>query len=75
MGGWRIFWNVASTSTGAERGGVVTLESRTFISENEAKRLVRQLMSDGHAVISLRRPDSSRIVKGDELRAWVYKSF
>jgi hypothetical protein len=38
---WRVFWNVASINTSLERGGIVTLVGRTFISENEAKRLIR----------------------------------
>ena len=72
MGGWRIFWNARPRNGYADRGDVLMLESRTYISEGEAKRLVRQLITEGHPVISLRRPDTSRIIKGDELRNWAY---
>jgi hypothetical protein len=72
MGGWRIFWNAGVGPSDTQQGVLVALESRTFISEGEAKRLVRQLLAEGLAVISLRRPDSQKIVKGRELRDWAY---
>jgi hypothetical protein len=72
MAGWRVFWHGEMVQPAPAIGVVISLENRTFISEGEAKRLVRGLLDADFGSVSLRRPDSGKIVKGIELRSWLY---
>ncbi len=72
MSGWRVFWRGAGVRPAPEIGVVIALESRTVISEAEARQLVLQLLNADFRGVSLRRPDSGKIVKGPELRSWLY---
>jgi hypothetical protein len=70
--GWRVFWHRQWTQPAPVRGIVIALENRVFISEGEAKRLVRGLLDAEFGTVSLRRPGSAKIVKGIELRSWLH---
>ena len=72
MAGWRVFWHGEAVQTPPAAGVVIALENRTFISEGEAKRLVRGLLEADFGTVSLRRPESGKVVKGSELRSWLY---
>ena len=67
-----MFWYGETVEPAPAVGVVISLENRTFISEREAKRLVRGLLDADFGAVSLRRPDSGKIVKGIELRSWLY---
>jgi hypothetical protein len=72
MSGWRVFWHDDTMQPAPTTGMVIALENRTFISEGEAKRLVRGLVDADFGKVFLRRPDSRRNLKGSELRSWLY---
>ena len=72
MSGWRVFWHPGAARAETLAGIVIPLESRLVISEGEARRLVRELLASGLSNVTLRRPDSPKIIKGRELREWLY---
>jgi len=72
MSGWRVFWHDATVQPAPATGMVIALENRTFISEGEAKRLVRGLLDADFGKVFLRRPGSRKNLKGNELRSWLY---
>jgi hypothetical protein len=72
MSGWHVFWHDKATQPQPATGLVIALENRTFVSEGEAKRLVRGLLDADFGKVFLRRPGSGRNLKGSELRSWLY---
>jgi hypothetical protein len=71
MASWRVFWYLGAAQPDRLGGSLIALDSRTLIAEGQAKFLVQELLKVGIVEVSLRRPDSGKIVKGAELRHWL----
>lgn len=71
MTNWRVFWHLGAPHGEALGRSLIALDFRILRSEGEARRLVTELLNSETVGVSMRRPDSARIVKGEELRRWL----
>ena len=71
MDGFRVFYHPGSTRFDTAMGAVIALEQQSVVTEEEARKLLQELLDDGRGGVSLNRPGSTKMLKGKELLDWL----